>query len=89
MATLPTQTPGVDALRRKYADNLDAQQPGALVIRARGAAGPGDFPVDYVAWLCADPLARRALGNYALTTRVEGFDLYRRTTTGAGACASS
>ncbi len=89
MATLPAGAPGVDALRRKYAENLKAEQPGALVVRARGAAGPGDFPVDYIAWLCADPLARRALGSYALTTRVEGFDLYRRTTTGAGACASS
>ena len=89
MATLPPGTAGVDALRRKYAENLETQQPDALVVRARGAAGPGDFPVDYIAWLCADPLARRALGSYVLTTRVEGFDLYRRTTTGAGACASS
>ncbi len=88
-ATLAPGTPGADALRRRYARDLDGAQPGVLVVRAPESPGPGDAAIDYVAWLCADPAVRRALGPYSLTNRVEGFDLYRRSTAGAGACASS
>lgn len=87
-ATLPTDVPGVAALRRRYADDLDAARPGVLVLRAPDVPGPGDAAVDYLAWLCADAAVRRALGSYTLTNRVEGYDLYRRTMAGAGACAS-
>jgi hypothetical protein len=89
MATLPSATPEVGSLRRRYGQDLDRYEPEALVVRARGSAGPGDFAVDYITWLCADPAVRRALASYDLTSQVEGFDLYRRTTAGAGACASS
>ena len=89
MAALPPEARGVEALRRRYGEDLDRAQPGALVVRGRNAAGPGDVAVDYIAWLCADPMVRRALASYALTKRVEGFDLYRRSTAGADACASS
>ena len=88
-AALPTDAPEAAALRRRYAGDLDAARPGVLVVRTPDRPGPGDADVDYVAWLCADPAVRRALGAYSLTTRVDGFDLYRRTTAGAGACASS
>jgi hypothetical protein len=89
MATLPPEAPGIESLRRRYGQDLERARPEALVVRGRDSAGPGDFRVDYIAWLCADPAVRRALASYVLTSRVEGFDLYRRTTAGAGACASS
>ena len=89
MATLPPGAPGIEALRRRYGQDLEQFTPEAVVVRARESAGPGDFAVDYIAWLCTDPLVRQALASYTLTRQVEGFDLYRRTTAGAGACASS
>ena len=88
MATLPPGSAGIEALRRRYGQDLERAEPEALVVRT-GRAGPGDFAVDYIAWLCADPAVRQALASYELTSQVEGFDLYRRTTAGAGACASS
>ena len=89
MATLSPGAKGIESLRRRYGEDIEHGEPEALIVRARGAAAPGDFAVDYLTWLCADPVARRALASYRLTSQVEGFDLYRRTTAGAGACASS
>jgi len=89
MATLPPGSRGIEALRRRYGQDLGRAKPEALVVRTGRPAGPGDLAIDYLAWLCADPAVRRALAQYELASRVEGFDLYRRTTAGAGACASS
>lgn len=90
-AALPPDRAGTAQVRRRYGEDLLRRPPAALIVRAPAPAdrGIGDIDVDYLAYLCRDEVARRALARYRLAERAGGFDLYRPDAPGRAACASS
>ncbi|HEU4829251.1 MAG TPA: hypothetical protein VFT04_08640 [Gemmatimonadales bacterium] len=79
------------ALWRRVGENLRDGRPRAIVVRAPapGERTRGDLAVNYLDFVCADPVARAALSGYGLSAHAGGYDIYRPQSSGAGACASS
>jgi hypothetical protein len=90
-AALPVDARGTAAIRRQYGEDLDRHRPSALVVRDPDPSrlSGADVPVDYLAYLCHDDLARSVLAGYRLAERDGGFRLYHPTGEGEPACASS
>jgi hypothetical protein len=83
--------PVARAMWQRTASDIERRPPEILVVRAPSLQerNRGDMDVDYLALLCAEDEARRALKQYGHFAHVAGYDLYRPQFVGPRPCRSA